>query len=29
LKSLPMDAWMTVETTSLTRHPSDPAMAIS
>jgi len=28
LKSLPMDAWMTVETTSLTRHPSDPAMAI-
>ena len=25
LKSLPMDPWMTVETTPLTRHPSDPA----
>jgi muconolactone delta-isomerase len=25
LKSLPVDAWMTVETTPLTRHPSDPA----
>jgi muconolactone delta-isomerase len=25
LKSLPLDAWMTVETTPLTRHPSDPA----
>jgi muconolactone delta-isomerase len=26
LKSLPMDPWMTVETTPLSRHPSDPAM---
>jgi muconolactone delta-isomerase len=25
LKSLPLDAWMTVHTTPLTRHPSDPA----
>ena len=25
LKSLPLDAWMQVETTPLTRHPSDPA----
>jgi muconolactone delta-isomerase len=25
LKSLPLDAWMTVRTTPLTRHPSDPA----
>jgi muconolactone delta-isomerase len=25
LESLPLDAWMTVETTPLTRHPSDPA----
>jgi muconolactone delta-isomerase len=25
LKSLPMDPWMAVETTPLTRHPSDPA----
>ncbi len=25
LKSLPVDAWMKVETTPLTRHPSDPA----
>ena len=25
LKSLPLDAWMKVETTPLTRHPSDPA----
>ena len=25
LKSLPLDAWMTVETTPLTPHPSDPA----
>ena len=24
LKSLPMDKWMTTETTSLTEHPSDP-----
>jgi muconolactone delta-isomerase len=26
LKSLPMDPWMTVETTPLNRHPSDPAL---
>jgi muconolactone delta-isomerase len=26
LKSLPVDAWMTVETTPLTEHPSDPAL---
>ena len=26
LTSLPMDPWMTVETTPLSRHPSDPAM---
>jgi len=25
LKSLPMDAWMTTETTRLTEHPNDPA----
>ena len=25
LKSLPLDAWMTVQTTPLSRHPSDPA----
>jgi muconolactone delta-isomerase len=25
LTSLPMDPWMTVQTTELTRHPSDPA----
>jgi muconolactone delta-isomerase len=25
LKSLPLDAWMDVETTQLTEHPSDPA----
>jgi muconolactone delta-isomerase len=29
LKSLPLDAWMTVETTPLTAHPSDPASAAS
>jgi muconolactone delta-isomerase len=29
LKSLPMDAWMTVETTALTPHPSDPGLAAS
>jgi muconolactone delta-isomerase len=29
LKSLPLDAWMTVETTPLTPHPSDPALAAS
>ena len=27
LKSLPLDAWMTVQTRPLTRHPSDPATA--
>jgi muconolactone delta-isomerase len=27
LKSLPLDAWMTVQTKPLTRHPSDPATA--
>src|SRR6266851_1759110 len=26
LKSLPLDAWMTVDTTPLTEHPSDPAL---
>jgi muconolactone delta-isomerase len=25
LESLPLDAWMTVQTTPLTQHPSDPA----
>ena len=25
-RSLPLDAWMTVETTPLTPHPSDPAL---
>jgi muconolactone delta-isomerase len=25
LKSLPLDAWMTVQTTPLSQHPSDPA----
>ena len=29
LKSLPLDAWADVETTPLTEHPSDPAMARS
>jgi muconolactone delta-isomerase len=29
LKSLPMDPWMAVETTPLSRHPSDPAMIIA
>ncbi len=24
LKSLPLNAWMTVQTTPFTRHPSDP-----
>jgi len=28
LRSLPLDPWMTVETTPLSRHPSDPAMII-
>jgi muconolactone delta-isomerase len=27
LKSLPLDAWMTVQTTPLTPHPSDPVMS--
>jgi muconolactone delta-isomerase len=27
LESLPLDAWMTVETTPLTTHPNDPALA--
>jgi muconolactone delta-isomerase len=27
LKSLPMDKWMTTETTPLTEHPNDPAKA--
>jgi len=27
LTSLPMDAWMTVDTTRLTQHPSDPGLA--
>jgi muconolactone delta-isomerase len=26
LESLPLDAWMTVQTTPLTEHPNDPAM---
>ena len=29
LTSLPMDPWMTVETTPLSRHPSDPATTIA
>jgi len=29
LDSLPLDAWMTVDTTPLTEHPSDPALAKS
>jgi muconolactone delta-isomerase len=29
LKSLPLDAWMTDETTRLTPHPSDPALTRS
>ncbi len=29
LKSLPMDPWMTVETTPLSQHPSDPALIIA
>jgi muconolactone delta-isomerase len=28
LKSLPMDAWMTTQTTPLSRHPGDPAMTV-
>jgi muconolactone delta-isomerase len=27
LTSLPLDAWMTVQTTPLTPHPSDPGLA--
>jgi muconolactone delta-isomerase len=27
LKSLPMDKWMTIETTPLSKHPSDPGAA--
>jgi muconolactone delta-isomerase len=27
LKSLPLDPFMTVDITSLTKHPSDPAIA--
>ncbi len=27
LKSLPLEAWMTVQTTPLAQHPSDPAAA--
>ena len=29
LESLPLDAWMTVQTTPLTQHPSDPAITRS
>ncbi len=29
VKSLPMDPWMTVETTPLSQHPSDPALIIA
>ncbi len=29
LKSLPLDSWMTDETTPLTPHPSDPARSLS
>jgi muconolactone delta-isomerase len=29
LKSLPLDRWMTVETTPLSQHPSDPALIIA
>jgi muconolactone delta-isomerase len=28
LRSLPLDPWMTVETTPLSRHPNDPATII-
>ena len=27
LESLPLWSWMTVQTTPLTEHPSDPALA--
>jgi len=29
VKSLPLDPWMTVETTPLSQHPSDPALIIA
>ena len=29
LRSLPMDPWMTVETTPLSPHPSDPTLIIA
>jgi muconolactone delta-isomerase len=29
LASLPLDAWMKVQTTPLTPHPSDPALTSS
>jgi muconolactone delta-isomerase len=29
LKSLPMDKWMTTETTPLTEHPNDPVRAVA
>jgi muconolactone delta-isomerase len=29
LRSLPLDAWMTVQTTPLSPHPSDPGAAVS
>jgi muconolactone delta-isomerase len=29
LKSLPLGAWMTVETTPLAPHPSDPVLGAS
>lgn len=29
LASLPLDAWMTVQTTPLTPHPSDPGLAVT
>lgn len=29
VKSLPLSVWMTIETTSLTQHPNDPAIITS
>jgi muconolactone delta-isomerase len=29
VESLPLYVWMTVETTSLTQHPNDPAITTS
>jgi muconolactone delta-isomerase len=29
LESLPLQAWMTVQTTPLTEHPSDPVLTRS